>query len=219
MGNAPPIFDGIGPPWALWRMDFMAKHITHLLAVPAIVLTLSGCGINSVPTKEEAAKAAWGNVEAAYQRRADLIPNLVNTAGAYLKQEKDVLVGVTEARAKATSINLTADDLSDPVKVEQFQAAQGELSGALGRLMVVMEQYPQLKSDTIMAGLMDQLEGTENRINVERGKYNEAVQDYNTTIRTFPDAIGAKIIHGAEPMTPFKAEAGAEKAPTVDFNN
>ena len=197
----------------------MAKHITHLLAVPAIVLTLSGCGINSVPTKEEAAKAAWGNVEAAYQRRADLIPNLVNTAGAYLKQEKDVLVGVTEARAKATSINLTADDLSDPVKVEQFQAAQGELSGALGRLMVVMEQYPQLKSDTIMAGLMDQLEGTENRINVERGKYNEAVQDYNTTIRTFPDAIGAKIIHGAEPMTPFKAEAGAEKAPTVDFNN
>ena len=197
----------------------MTRHITHLLAVPAIVLTLSGCGINSVPTKEEAAKAAWGNVEAAYQRRADLIPNLVNTAGAYLKQEKDVLVGVTEARAKATSINLTADDLSDPVKVEQFQAAQGELSGALGRLMVVMEQYPQLKSDTIMAGLMDQLEGTENRINVERGKYNEAVQDYNTTIRTFPDAIGAKIIHGAEPMTPFKAEAGAEKAPTVDFNN
>lgn len=197
----------------------MTKNITHLLAVPAIVITLSGCGINSVPTKEEAAKAAWANVEASYQRRADLIPNLVNTAGAYLKQEKDVLVGVTEARAKATSVNLTADDLNDPAKVEQFQAAQGELSSALGRLMVVMEQYPQLKSDTIMADLMTQLEGSENRINRERQLYNEAVQDYNTTIRTFPDAIGAKIIHGAKPMTPFKAEAGAEKAPTVKFDN
>ena len=197
----------------------MTKNIGHLLAVPAIVITLSGCGINSVPTKEEAAKAAWANVESAYQRRADLVPNLVSTASAYLKQEKDVLVGVTEARAKATSVNLTADDLSNPEKVAQFQAAQGELSGALGRLMVVMEQYPQLKSDTIMVGLMDQLEGTENRIKTERVRYNEAVQDYNTTIRTFPDAIGAKIIHGAEPMTPFKAEAGAEKAPTVKFDN
>ena len=197
----------------------MTKNIGHLLAVPAIVITLSGCGINSVPTKEEAAKAAWGNVEAAYQRRADLIPNLVNTAGAYLKQEKDVLVGVTEARAKATSVNLTAEDLTDPEKMAQFQAAQGGLSSALGRLMVVMEQYPQLKSDTIMADLMAQLEGTENRINRERQLYNEAVQDYNTTIRTFPDAIGAKIIHGAKPMTPFKAEAGAEKAPEVNFDN
>ena len=195
----------------------MAKHIGHLFAVPAIVLTLAGCGINSVPTKEEAAKAQWANVESAYQRRADLVPNLVAVADRYLKQEKSVLVGVTEARAKATSVNLTADDLSDPAKVAEFQAAQGGLSSALGRLMVIQEQYPELKSDKIMGDLNVQLEGTENRINTERVKYNEAVQDYNTTIRTFPDAIGAKIIHGAKPMVPFKAEAGAEKAPTVTF--
>ncbi len=197
----------------------MAKHITHLLAVPVIVLTLSGCGINSVPTKEEAAKAAWANVEAAYQRRADLIPALVETAGAFMKQEKDVLVGVTEARAKANAVTLSADDLTDPAKVAAYQEAQNGVSVALGNFRQLQEAYPQLQSNTLMADLMTQLEGTENRINRERGLYNEAVQDYNTTIRTFPDAIGAKIIHGAKPMTPFKAAAGAEKAPTVKFDN
>ncbi len=197
----------------------MAKHITHLLAVPAIVLTLSGCGINSVPTKEEAAKAAWANVEAAYQRRADLIPALVETAGAFMKQEKDVLVGVTQARANANAITLSADDLTDPAKVAAYQEAQNGVTLALGNFRQLQEAYPQLQSNTLMADLMTQLEGTENRINRERGLYNEAVQDYNTTIRTFPDAIGAKIIHGAKPMTPFKAAAGAEKAPTVKFDN
>ncbi len=197
----------------------MAKHIGHLLAVPAIVITLSGCGINSVPTKEEAAKAAWANVEAAYQRRADLIPALVETAGAFMKQEKDVLVGVTEARAKANSVTLSADDLTDPAKVAAYQEAQNGVSVALGNFRQLQEAYPQLQSNALMADLMTQLEGSENRINRERGLYNEAVQDYNTTIRTFPDAIGAKIIHGAKPMTPFKAAAGAEKAPTVKFDN
>lgn len=197
----------------------MTRHITHLLAVPAIVLTLSGCGINSVPTKEEAAKAAWANVEAAYQRRADLIPALVETAGAFMKQEKDVLVGVTEARAKANSVTLSAEDLTDPAKVAAYQEAQNGVSVALGNFRQLQEAYPQLQSNTLMADLMTQLEGSENRINRERGLYNEAVQDYNTTIRTFPDAIGAKIIHGAKPMTPFKAAAGAEKAPTVKFDN
>ena len=197
----------------------MTRHITHLLAVPAIVLTLSGCGINSVPTKEEAAKAAWANVEAAYQRRADLIPALVETAGAFMKQEKDVLVGVTEARAKANAVTLSAEDLTDPAKVAAYQEAQNGVSVALGNFRQLQEAYPQLQSNTLMADLMTQLEGTENRINRERGLYNEAVQDYNTTIRTFPDAIGAKIIHGAKPMTPFKAAAGAEKAPTVKFDN
>lgn len=197
----------------------MTRHITHLLAVPAIVLTLSGCGINSVPTKEEAAKAAWANVEAAYQRRADLIPALVETAGAFMKQEKGVLVGVTEARAKANSVTLSAEDLTDPAKVAAYQEAQNGVSVALGNFRQLQEAYPQLQSNTLMADLMTQLEGSENRINRERGLYNEAVQDYNTTIRTFPDAIGAKIIHGAKPMTPFKAAAGAEKAPTVKFDN
>lgn len=197
----------------------MTRHITHLLAVPAIVLTLSGCGINSVPTKEEAAKAAWANVEAAYQRRADLIPALVETAGAFMKQEKDVLVGVTEARARANSVTLSAADLTDPAKVAAYQEAQNGVSVALGNFRQLQEAYPQLQSNTLMADLMTQLEGSENRINRERGLYNEAVQDYNTTIRTFPDAIGAKIIHGAKPMTPFKAAAGAEKAPTVKFDN
>ena len=197
----------------------MTRHITHLLAVPAIVLTLSGCGINSVPTKEEAAKAAWANVEAAYQRRADLIPALVETAGAFMKQEKGVLVGVTEARAKANSATLSAEDLTDPAKVAAYQEAQNGVSVALGNFRQLQEAYPQLQSNTLMADLMTQLEGTENRINRERGLYNEAVQDYNTTIRTFPDAIGAKLIHGAKPMTPFKAAAGAEKAPTVKFDN
>ena len=197
----------------------MTRHITHLLAVPAIVLTLSGCGINSVPTKEEAAKAAWANVEAAYQRRADLIPALVETAGAFMKQEKGVLVGVTEARAKANSVTLSAEDLTDPAKVAAYQEAQNGVSVALGNFRQLQEAYPQLQSNTLMADLMTQLEGSENRINRERGLYNEAVQDYNTTIRTFPDAIGANIIHGAKPMTPFKAAAGAEKAPTVKFDN
>ncbi len=195
----------------------MNRNLANMLFVPAIVLPLAACGINSVPTKQETAKAQWANVESAYQRRADLIPNLVKTAERFAKQESDVLVGVTEARAKASSVQLSADDLNDPAKVQAFSNAQGELGGALSRLLVTMESYPQLKSDALFANLMNQLEGAENRINVERQKYNETVRDYNTTIRTFPDMIGAKVIHGVEPMVPFKAEAGAEKAPEVNF--
>lgn len=181
--------------------------------------TLTGCGLNSVPTAEEEAKGRWADVQANYQRRADLIPNLVETAGGAARIERSTLEGVIQARAAATQVQLSADDLSDPAKVEQFRQAQGNVSSSLGRLLVTVEQYPQLKSQDRFADLMTQLEGTENRISTSIKRYNEAVQAYNTTIRTFPDAIGAKIIHGAKPMTPYQATApGAENAPRVKFD-
>ena len=188
-----------------------------LALVPA-ALALSGCGLNSVPTAEENAKAKWANVQADYQRRADLIPNLVETVKGYAKQEQSVLVQVTEARAKATSVQLTGADLSNPAKVQQFQRAQGQLSAGLGRLLASVEAYPDLKSNQNFLALQSQLEGTENRINISIKDYNEAVQAYNTTIRTFPDAIGAKLIYGAQPMTPYQATApNADRAPQVKF--
>lgn len=188
------------------------------LAAPALLLSLGGCGLNSVPTAEENAKAKWANVQADYQRRADLIPNLVETVKGYAKQESSVLVQVTEARAKATSVQVTADDLSDPAKVAQFQQAQAQLSGSLGRLLASVEAYPDLKSNTNFLALQSQLEGTENRINISIKDYNQAVQSYNVTIRTFPDAIGAKIFYGAKPMTAYQATApNADRAPTVKF--
>jgi LemA protein len=188
-----------------------------LALVPA-ALALSGCGLNSVPTAEENAKAKWANVQADYQRRADLIPNLVETVKGYAKQEQSVLVQVTEARAKATSVQLTGADLSNPAKVQQFQRAQGQLSAGLGRLLATVEAYPDLKSNQNFLALQSQLEGTENRINISIKDYNEAVQAYNTTIRTFPDAIGAKLIYGAQPMTPYQATApNADRAPQVKF--
>jgi LemA protein len=180
---------------------------------------LASCGINSVPTKEEAAKAAWANVESAYQRRADLIPNLVSTVRGAAAAEEDTLTGVIDARSRATSIQLSADDLDDPAKFQQFEAAQGELGSALSRLMVTVERYPELQSQQRFGDLMVALEGSENRIETARVRYNEAVQDYNTTIRTFPDIVGAKVIHGAEPMQTFSAKPGADEAPTVDFGN
>lgn len=184
----------------------------------AIAFSLSACGINSIPTKEEGVKAAWGEVENQYQRRADLIPNLVATVQGYARQEQEVLVGVTQARAAATQVQLSTDDLSDPARVAQFQQAQDGLSQSLGRLMVVVEKYPELKSDQNFLALQSQLEGTENRIAISRRDYNEAVRDYNTEIRTFPAIIAAKTIYGAEPLAPFKATtANAETAPTVDF--
>jgi LemA protein len=189
-----------------------------ILSVTAAALTLSACGINSVPTKEEAAKTEWADVQAAYQRRADLIPNLVETAKGAAQIEQSTLEGVIQARASATQVQLNADDLNDPAKVEAFRQAQGNVSSALGRLLVTVEQYPQLQSQQRFADLMTQLEGTENRINVTIQDYNKAVQDYNTTIRTFPDIIGAKIIHGAEPMKQFEAVSpNANIAPKVDF--
>ena len=188
------------------------------LTVMLLALSLAGCGLNSVPTAEEAAKARWADVQNEYQRRADLIPNLVATVKGYAAQEKDVLTQVTEARAKATSITVKPDDLDDPAKLRQFGDAQGSLSQALGRLLMVTENYPDLKSNQNFLALQSQLEGTENRISIARRDYNQAVQAYNTRIRTFPDAIGAKVFYGAKPMTTFEATTpNAQTAPRVSF--
>lgn len=189
-----------------------------VLAVLA-ALSLASCGLNSVPTAEEQVNAAWGNLQADYQRRADLVPNLVATVKGYAQQEKTVLTEVTEARAKATSVQLNAGDLSDPAKVQAFQSAQTQLGGSLGRLIATFEAYPDLKSNQNFLALQDQLEGTENRINASRRDYNEAVRQYNTLIRTFPTAIGAKVFYGAKPKVPFEASAAAQQAPTVNFGN
>ena len=191
----------------------------RFVATILLAALLAGCGINSVPTAEENAKGKWANVQADYQRRADLTPNLVETVKGFAKQESTVLTQVTEARAKATQTVLSPDDLNDPAKVKAFQDAQGAVSAALVSVRNITEAYPELKSNENFLALQSQLEGTENRINVSIKDYNEAVQSYNTTIRTFPDMIGAKIIHGAKPMVPFQAAAGADAAPKVDFGN
>ena len=188
------------------------------LLAPLAALSLAGCGLNSVPTAEENVNAKWANVQSEYQRRSDLIPNLVETVKGYAKQEKDVLTEVTEARANATRVQINAADLSDPAKVRAFNDAQTQLGGSLGRLLATFEAYPDLKSNQNFLTLQSQIEGTENSILVSRRDYNEAVQSYNTTIRTFPDAIGAKIFYGAKPKVPFEAAAGAQDAPKVDFN-
>ena len=192
---------------------------TARLALPlALTLALSACGVNTIPTKEEAVKASWGEVENQYQRRADLVPNLVATVQGYAKQEKDVLVQVTQARAAATSVNVDPSKLTEPAELAKFEAAQSQLSGALSRLLVVVEKYPDLKSNENFLALQSQLEGTENRIAIARRDYNQSVQSYNTEIRTFPSVIAAKVIYGAEPIAPFKATtANAETAPKVTF--
>jgi LemA protein len=189
----------------------------RLVAALVSAALLSACGLNSVPTAEEAAKAKWAEVQNQYQRRADLIPNLVATVRAAGAQEKSILVEVTQARAAATQVRVSDADLTDPAKVQAFDRAQNAVTLSLQRLQ---EAYPELKSQANYSTLMTQLEGTENRIGISRRDYNEAVQSYNTTIRTFPDAIGAKIFYGAKPMTPFQATTpGAETAPTVNFGN
>lgn len=185
----------------------------------AAAAMLSACGLNSVPTAEENAKARWADVQANYQRRADLIPNLVNTVKGAAASEGKILTDVMDARSKATSIQVSGDDLTDPAKVQQFQAAQDQLGGSLSRLIASVEAYPQLQSQVGFQKLQDQLEGTENRITISIRDYNTAVQEYNTRIRTFPDAVGAKIFYGAKPITPFQAKAGADTAPPVDFGN
>ncbi|WP_010185093.1 LemA family protein [Sphingomonas sp. PAMC 26605] len=191
------------------------KYRTPLALVGAVAL--AGCGLNSVPTAEENAKAKWADVENYYQRRADLIPNLVATVKAAGAQEKSILVEVTQARASASQVKVSGADLSDPAKVASYEKAQAGLTLSLQRLQ---EAYPELKSQGNYATLMTQLEGTENRISTARHDYNDAVQSYNTTIRTFPDAIGAKVFYGAKPLVPFKAtSAGAEEAPAVNFGN
>ena len=190
----------------------------RFLLVPVIAASLAGCGLNSVPTAEEQVNASWNNLQADYQRRADLIPNHVNTVKGYAAQERNVLTEVTQARAGANSVKLSAEDLSNPAKVQAFEAAQARLSNAIIPLQRLQEAYPDLKSNANFLALQDQLEGTENRINASRRDYNESVQSYNTRIRTFPDAIGAKIFYGAKPKVGFQASAGADKAPDVNFN-
>ena len=193
----------------------MSRRIALTLALAAA--PLAACGINSVPTAEENAKARWADVQNQYQRRADLIPNLVSTVKAAGAQEKDILVQVTQARAAANSVRVSGDDLSDPAKVQQFERTQGTLGLSLQRLQ---EAYPELRSQGNYTTLMSQLEGTENRIAVARNDYNQAVQAYNTRIRTFPDAVGARVFYGAKPLTPFAATTpGAETAPSVNFGN
>lgn len=184
---------------------------------PIFLVSLAGCGLNSVPTAEENAKARWADVQNQYQRRSDLIPNLVNTVKAAGAQEKDILVEVTQARAGANQVKLSGDDLTDPAKVANYERAQSAVTLSLQRLQ---EAYPELKSQGNYTTLMSQLEGTENRITISRTDYNTAVQAYNTRIRTFPDAIGAKVFYGAKPMTPFQATTpGSETAPTVNFGS
>ncbi len=196
------------------------KTWTRAVMVAAASFTLAACGINSVPAAEEEAKAKWADVEAQFQRRANLIPNLVEVAQGAAENERSILTEVTEARARATAINVSADDLDDPAKMEQFAAAQSQLGAGLGRLLASFEAYPQIQSNQNYLALQSQLEGTENRIAVAIRDYNEAVRKYNTTIRTFPDTIGANIIHGAEAMVPYSAVTeGAEAAPTIDMTS
>ena len=200
--------------------DSYSSILPRIAVVALAATSLAGCGVNSVPKAEEVAKAKWADVQAAFQERANLVPNLAAVAKGAAEQEKGILVGVTEARAKATSIQLSTDDLKDPAKMKAFQEAQNQLSGSLmgfGRLLANTEAYPDLKSITNYQMLQSQLEGTENRIRVALRDYNEAVRVYNTTIRTFPDAIGAKIIYGAKPMVPYEAVTpGANVAPSLE---
>ncbi len=195
-------------------------NLGRAVVVAAISLTLAACGINSVPAAEEEAKAKWADVEAQFQRRANLIPNLAEVAQGAAENERGILTEVTEARARATGINISADDLGDTAKMEEFAAAQSQLGQGIGRLLASFEAYPQIQSNQNFLALQSQLEGTENRIAVSIRDYNEAVRKYNTTIRTFPDTIGANIIHGAEPMAPYSAVTeGAEVAPQLDLTS
>jgi LemA protein len=187
-------------------------------ALLGIGLTVSACGYNTIPTLEEQAKARWSDVQNQYQRRADLIPNLVATVQGYAAQEKSVLTAVVEARAKATQVKVDVSQLTDPEKLKAFQDAQNQLSGALGRLLAVSENYPDLKSNANFLALQSQLEGTENRIAVARRDYIEAVRVYNTALRTFPTVLWAKTaFSGNKPMAEFTANEGAEKPPQVKF--
>ena len=186
---------------------------TILLIVAGVLL--SGCGYNTIQVQDEGTKAAWSEVLNQYQRRADLIPNLVNTVKGFAAQEQAVLIGVTEARAKATQVTV---DPSNPASLQQFQAAQGELSSALSRLMVVVERYPELKSDQNFRDLQAQLEGTENRITVARNRYIQAVQDFNVTVRKFPTNLTAMVFgYDVKPNFTVENEAAIAKPPTVDF--
>jgi LemA protein len=189
-----------------------------IFAVFSLMLVgLSGCGYNTMQANEEAVKAAWGDVEATYQRRTDLIPNLVEVVKGYAKHEKETLMAVTEARAKVGAVQMSKDIVNDPKSFAQFQEAQAGMSSALSRLMVVVERYPDLKANQNFQDLQHQLEGTENRINVARTRYNKAVETFNTSIRIFPNSLTNSLLLHLKLKEPFKAEAGAEKAPQVKF--
>ncbi len=199
------------------------RAVSSRMAVPALLLlvglVLSGCGVNVIPTEEERAKAAWSEVLNQYQRRSDLIPNLVETVKGYAAQEKDVLTSVIEARAKATSIRVDASTITDPAQFKQFQDAQSQLSGALGRLIAVSEAYPDLKSNQNFLALQSQIEGTENRIAVARRDYIEAVRVYNTELKTFPGALWAATLYRAyKPMETFTISEQQMQVPKVKFN-
>jgi len=194
----------------------MKRFIILVLSTMGLSL-LGGCGYNSMQAAEEAVFAAWGDVEASYQRRADLIPNLVEVVKGYAKHEAETLTAVTEARAKVGSMQVSKDVINNPQALEKFQQAQGQLSGALSRLMVVVERYPDLKANQNFLDLQNQLEGTENRINVARVRYNKSVQDFNTSIRTFPNSMTNSLLLHLARKEPFKAEEGAKTAPKVKF--
>jgi LemA protein len=195
----------------------MRKLVLGMAALAGLLL--SGCGYNKMQSQDEQIKAAWAEVVNQYQRRADLIPNLVNTVKGYAAQESSVLLGVTEARAKVGSIQATPELVNDPAAFAKFQAAQGQLTSALSRLLVVTENYPQLKSDQNFRDLQAQLEGTENRITVARNRYIQAVQDYNVTVRQFPGNLTA-MMFGYKPKPTFTVEneAAISKPPSVDFS-
>jgi LemA protein len=195
----------------------MLRRFSVLLACVAL-LTLSGCGYNTLQSQDQQIKAAWSEVLNQYQRRADLIPNLVNTVKGFAQQEKDVLLGVTNARAKVGSVQATPEIINDPQAFQRFQAAQAELGGALSRLLVVAENYPQLKSDANFRDLQAQLEGTENRITVARNRYIKAVQEYNVTVRSFPTNLTAMVFgHKERPQFTVENEREIARPPTVDF--
>jgi LemA protein len=197
----------------------MKRHLRYvvLLLFFSMLFTLSGCGYNQMQANEEAVKAAWGDVESSYQRRNDLIPNLVEVVKGYAKHEKETLTAVTEARAKVGSIQMSKNILDDPKAFNQFQQAQGAMSSALSRLMVVVEKYPDLKANQNFQDLQHQLEGTENRINVARTRYNKTVEVFNTSIRVFPNSVTNSLLLHLKMREPFRAEAGAERAPKVQF--
>ena len=199
-------------------MTLSLSMIRAGLAAILLGLTVSACGYNTIPTAEEQAKAKWADVQNNYQRRADLIPNLVATVQGYAKQEREVLTAVVEARAKATQIKIDASQLTDPDKLKQFQDAQNQLSGALGRLLAVSERYPDLKSNQNFLALQSQLEGTENRIAVARRDYIEAVRVYNTELKTFPGVLWAAVFfRGSKPMAEFTANETSQTPPQVKF--
>jgi LemA protein len=195
------------------------NRLIRLALLMIAPLVLAACGVNTIPTKEEKAKAQWAEVQNQYQRRSDLIPNLVATVKGYAAQESSVLIGVSQARAGAMQVKSDASITTDPAAFQRYAAAQQNLSLALAPLRVLQENYPDLKSNENFMALQSQLEGTENRIAIARRDYNQAVQDFNTTLRTFPQIIWAKTVHSAsKPMQLFQATATAQSAPTVDFS-